>query len=130
VYDEWDRDISITDGHWIIELGAHGFVGVVSCFTLLLMPLGLLAGRVPAKQLLSRELAPVLALAVVAALFAIDCLPNAFKNPVFTLVGGAVIGYVMLQRNLRDIGTRPEIGGMEERSAASVPARRLHPGSV
>lgn len=130
VYDQWDNDISVTDGHWIIELGAHGFVGVVSSFVTLLMPLTLLTCRFSSKRLLSRELAPVLALGVIVTLFAIDCLPNALTNPVFMLSGGAVVGFVLVPRNLREPAIRGDVEGIMDGSAESVPLRRLHPGSV
>jgi hypothetical protein len=38
VYDEEGRDISVTDGLWIIALGNHGLVGLVSMTLAVLMP--------------------------------------------------------------------------------------------
>ncbi len=130
VHDNWGKDISITDGHWVIELGAHGIVGVVSSFATLLLPLTLLTSRIPARRLLSREMAPVLALGMIVTLYAIDCLPNSMANPVFMLAGGAVVGFVLAPRNLREPAQQGEVEGNIDGSADSIPLRRLHPGSV
>jgi hypothetical protein len=130
VYDEWDRDISVTDGRWIIELGAHGIVGVVGCFGALLMPLTLLIARFPPRRLNLVETAPVLTLAVVITLYALDSLPNALANPVFMLAGGAVVGFVLAPRSARETALRGELNGTRDATAESVKLRRLHPGSV
>ena len=46
VYDEYGKDLTVTDGRWIIELGQRGFVGLLSLFALLLLPLS-----APCRQL-------------------------------------------------------------------------------
>jgi hypothetical protein len=130
VHDEWGKDISITDGHWIIELGAHGIIGVTSCFAALLLPLGLLTTQYPVRRLLSNEMAPVLVLSMIVTLYAIDCLPNALPNPVYMLADGAVVGFVCARRNQRIPAAQNELQGDIDGPAESIPLRRLHPGSV
>lgn len=125
VFDEFGKDISVTDGMWIIQLGQYGIVGLVALYALLLMPLALLMIRFPVKTLLSPELAPALAFAISVTLFAIDCLPNAMPNPFYTMTAGGVVGYVVAYRE-----------SSPEAVAATVPTiwpqrplRRLHTGS-
>jgi len=130
VYDEWDNDVSITDGRWIIELGAHGIVGVASCFAAMLLPLALLTTRFPARRLLSTELAPALALAMIVMNYAFDSLPNSMANPVFMFVGGAVISFSVARGNAREAIEQDEYDPTNKEPAESIPLRRLHPGSV
>jgi len=129
VRDVWGNDVSITDGRWVIELGNHGIFGVTMCFTTILLPLVLLTIRVPPKLLLSREVAPALALSVVASLYAIDCLPNAMNNPMFMLAGGGVVGFIVSPWRSTESVRRRENELVDE-SAERVSLRRLHPGSV
>jgi hypothetical protein len=127
VYDEWGRDLSITDGLWIIQLGANGVVGLTGCFTTMLLPLAMLTTRVPARRLTTAQMAPAIALAVLGSLYAIDCLSNAMINPVFTLANGAVISFAVT-------GTRERVPTMKELprsgNAEAVPPRRLYPTAV
>lgn len=96
IHDEWGKDISVTDGLWIITLGDHGIVGLTSCFATMLLPLALLTSRFKMSRLTSGELAAAFALAVIVCLYAIDCLPNAMVNPVFTLAGGGVTSFALV----------------------------------
>jgi len=128
VFDEWDRDISITDGRWVIEIGAHGIVGLTACFATLLTPLAFLITRFPMRRLLSLELAPILPLAIMVTLYAIDGLPNSMSNPVFLLTGGGIVSFVLAARRVG--AAEPEASGMIEASRETTPLRRLHPGSV
>jgi hypothetical protein len=129
VYDAWGRDVSITDGRWVIELGNHGILGAASGFASMLLPLALLTSRFPPRRLLSREMAPALALAMITALYAIDSLPNAMSNPVFMLGGGAVVGFVLSPWRSGEASRREADGNVDE-SAERISLRRLHPGSV
>jgi len=93
--EETGRDISVTDGLWIIALGQHGVIGVSGLFGSLLLPGALLVRRIcgPQGRTLPPESAvPPLILATVVTLYAIDCLPNGMINPIFTLTSGALGG--------------------------------------
>jgi len=125
VYDEFGKDISVTDGLWIIEFGEHGLVGLVSLFALLLAPLTLLIIKFPARQLVSSELAPALALAISVTLFAIDCLPNAMPNPFYLMTAGGVIGYVLAYRESVPETKKQTVSTI----ALRKPLRRLRAGS-
>ncbi|WP_406696203.1 tetratricopeptide repeat protein [Singulisphaera sp. Ch08] len=107
VYDEQGRDISITDGLWIIALGNHGFVGLVSINMFMLMPLALLLWRYPVCRWLEPNVAPTAVLAVLIALYSIDCLMNGMINPIYTMVIGG----------LTALGNRRPTAGVDLRDA-------------
>lgn len=85
---ETGTSTSVTDGAWIITIGAFGWLGYISSFGLLTLPILLLfLGR---KRL---GLEPATSgLALVLATNLLDLLPNATLTPVTWLIGGALIG--------------------------------------
>jgi len=97
VYDEWGKDISITDSLWIIAFGANGAVGVVSLTASLLLPAFGFLQRYPASLWFNRKVAPAAALAVLLALYMLDCLLNAMINPIYTLACGGIAGVALKQ---------------------------------
>ncbi len=128
VHDEWGKDISITDGLWILEFGQHGFAGLLSWMAAMIMPLALLTWRYPARRLTSTEFAPALSLAVLATLYGVDCLVNAMINPVFMLAAGGVVSFaiapdVALQRAISDDSSRAG----KNLFADGVVPRKLYP---
>jgi len=92
VLDANGRDISITDGLWVIAFGTNGFVGLASLFAVLLLPGVLLLSRKTTRHWDAIHFAPVVALTMVVLLYAIDCLHNAMVNPVYTLAIGGLAG--------------------------------------
>ncbi|MFW6058936.1 MAG: O-antigen ligase domain-containing protein [Phycisphaeraceae bacterium] len=89
VYDAHGDSRTTPDGMWVIAFGRYGVVGLVAMTTVLLLPLGLILARFPTRALARAEVAPLLALAIVATLFMLDCLLNAMVSPVYLLaVGG------------------------------------------
>lgn len=88
---ETGRTMSVTDGAWIIVIGAFGWLGYIAQFGLLTMPTILLAfGRKAASA------TPATAgLALVLAANLMDLLPNATLTPVTWLLGGAIAGYYL-----------------------------------
>lgn len=124
VYDEWGKDISITDGYWVIELGNHGLVGLIALYTILSLPLGLLLCKSISRQLTAPQVSSALVLAVAVALFAIDCLLNAMPNPLFVLASGAVVSVATLKNPLTSSPSSGTAAASERRVATS---RRLHP---
>ncbi len=75
----WDPvtgdDLSVTDGAWIIDLGARGAVGFASLYLMLVIPI-FMAWRGLAKIPDVRDRRMVAALALIVALNATDLLPN------------------------------------------------------
>lgn len=132
VFDDWGKDISITDGRWIIEFGMHGLVGLASLYGLMLLPTAMLVTKVPPRRLLSAEFAPEIVLAVSVALYATDCLPNAMTNPILMLVAGAVASRAdASQTRAEDAGPDTVADGQSAQAARRNIARRnLNPGRV
>ena len=86
------RDVSITDGLWIIELGKTGFVGLGSLLGFLLLPMVVMLIRLKRTELLHPAWAAPVGIAFVLVLHMIDSLMNAMINPVFVLAAGGATG--------------------------------------
>ena len=88
VFNEEGEDISVTDGAWIIEIGSYGWIGYLSKFGLLTMPIILLT-------LHRRRYGVTMAtstLCLVLAANLTDLIPNATLTPITWLVAGALLG--------------------------------------
>ncbi len=92
VYDRYGKDISITDGQWVIAIGRYGLVGLISFTTALLMPVWLTLKRFPIRHWSHPRVAPAAAMAMLLLIYMIDNLLNAMTNPVFMLAAGALAG--------------------------------------
>ena len=90
VYNEQGRDLSVTDGLWVIALGNFGIVGLGSLSLAMLLPAGMAMAGLGGRDWFRLETAAVPALAVVVVLYWIDCIPNGMVNPIFTLAVGAL----------------------------------------
>lgn len=88
VYDERGRDISTTDGIWVITIGERGWFGYVARFGLLCLPIILMAFMYRRYEVGIATSA----LALVLAGNLIDLLPNAGLTPVTFLIAGALLG--------------------------------------
>ena len=90
---ETGRDLSVTDGIWVIIIGQYGWIGYIAQFGLLTIPVIILAARRNAA------LTPALtggAILLTAGL--IDLIPNAALSPVTWLCAGAIAGAVTQAR--------------------------------
>jgi hypothetical protein len=90
VFNEDGRDISITDGLWIIRIGSFGWVGFIAFFGLMAYPILQLWRQ-------ARRLQPGFVTSVLALMLAvnmIELLPNSTTLPLIWLVAGALTGYV------------------------------------
>jgi O-antigen ligase len=86
VYDQHGKDISLTDGMWIILFGKYGLVGLVSWLIILLVPAALTLRRLGTRRLLLASTAPLLVTIVVIALQSVNWLFNGFSNPVIPMM--------------------------------------------
>lgn len=99
--DETGRDLVVTDGMWIIDLGIHGFVGLAALWMTLALPVLALLRRFPVRQWGDSRLAPAAALGVASLLWAIDGLFNSMMSPVFPAIVGAVISFCIVVSTAR-----------------------------
>ncbi|NGP53703.1 hypothetical protein [Thioalkalivibrio sp. XN8] len=91
LYDEVSgRDLSVTDGAWIIVIGTYGWIGYIAQFGLVALPL-ILLWRQQRRQQDPFDPATA-ALAMIIALSLLYMIPNDFRNPIFWLVAGALAG--------------------------------------
>jgi hypothetical protein len=105
VYEEnWEGelvDITITDSLWIIAFGNHGYVGLISLTTAMLLPVTVFCfGRYPAKYWSHPKVAPAAVIAVVVVLYMFDCTLNSMVNPVFILACGGISGLVQEDKKI------------------------------
>lgn len=100
VYDADGRDISITDGLWIIVLGNGGFSTLVSLALVLGLPAVLLLRLFPPRHWTDPRLAAPVALTTALLLWQVDEVLNGMIVPVYPAMAGAMIsfGYGILAR--------------------------------
>ncbi|WP_024516263.1 hypothetical protein [Bradyrhizobium sp. Tv2a-2] len=107
VYDEESgRDLSVTDGRWIITMGQFGLFGFVAEF-------GLLSLGVFSLFNIWRKAKPgaeagtyVAALSLLVALNIVDLLPNASVTPLTFLLSGSLLGHAeAIASRLKSCGT-------------------------
>ncbi len=107
VFDRWGKDISITDGMWVIALGKHGLVGLVSLTAVILLPVWLTVKRIPVRLWSHPKAAPAAALSVVLVLYMVDNLLNAMINPMFMLMAGALTAQQAIKARPRQASPQP-----------------------
>lgn len=92
VYDEDGKDISVTDGLWIITLGTRGIYGLVLLTVVILLPVFLLLHRSKPGEWNRKEWGAASAMSMLLLLYMIDNLLNGMVNPVFMLFNGGICG--------------------------------------
>jgi hypothetical protein len=92
IYNEdLNKDVSLTDGRWIITLGQYGIVGFVAEFGLL--AISVIRSRAALAKVKSKQGQIFLAaLALIVAINIIELLPNSTLMPWTFLVAGALLG--------------------------------------
>ena len=92
VYDEeTGRDLSVTDGRWIITMGQFGIVGFLAEFGLLALAVVRAAGNLRYAADPNERIA-LAALALIVAVNIVELLPNASISPWTWLLAGALLG--------------------------------------
>jgi hypothetical protein len=122
VLNEFGKDISTTDGEWIIALGQSGVVGLAAVTMIYLLPVIRLWWRLKGPLWSDPSYAAVAAFAVILALYAIDNILNAMLNPVITVVMGGVNGAL-----LRPIASEVALDAPVEAFEAVLPLRKAGP---
>jgi len=125
VYDRHGKDISITDGQWVIAIGKHGLVGLTAFTIALLLPVWLTLKRFPIRHWAHPQVAPAAALAMVLIIYMLDNLLNAMINPVYMLAAGALAGQslnatrnILAQRQARMTSKPQDNPGTSPQAAA------------
>lgn len=125
VYDEQGRDITISDGTWIITLGKWGWLGFIGLFGMISAPLWLAlraSKRAPPG-------ASTAALALMTAANLIYLIPNSTLTPIAWLAIGALAGFAQFAPAAKAAET--EDGPAEEAVADRRPRySRFGPGAV
>ena len=85
---ETGKDITVTDGIWIIVMGGSGWLGYLATFGLLTLPVLLL--YIGSKKLRVDQASAGLCLVLLLNL--LDMIPNATMTPITWLVAGALAG--------------------------------------
>ncbi|WP_209428350.1 hypothetical protein [Pararhodobacter sp. SW119] len=82
------RNLSVTDGLWVIVIGSYGWLGYIAQFGLMTLPILMLAFR------RRTDLLPATTgLVLIATIGLINLIPNAAQTPVLLMVCGALSGY-------------------------------------
>jgi hypothetical protein len=92
IYDpDSGKDISVTDGHWILTLGQFGIIGFLAEFGLLTFGI-FRVHWVLGKINNGRERLCLSAVSLMVGLSVVDLLPNSFLTPVTFLLAGSLVG--------------------------------------
>jgi len=121
IFDENGVDRTVSDGEWIITIGAWGWVGYLARFGLLCVPLLIFAIQTKRYQvdLVTSGLCLVLAANV------IDLIPNSGLTPLTWMCVGALLGRLEFQRSdalIAEMENAPNL--WENDSIAGTPALR------
>lgn len=102
IYDNTGKDISVTDGTWIIVYGIYGGVGFLFYYLILLTPLYYAVKNIKyIKE--SKDQIYFATLAIILSISLIDSVPNAGMVSIHLLLAGALLGQSELlnkQKNL------------------------------
>jgi len=122
VYSEQGKVETVADGEWIIVLGCVGYVGHVTFFALLLLPLWRYLRR--RKFMPERARALCSALAVLLALFLLDLLPNSRSDYLSVMYAGALWSLSGRLRRRRTLASETDAASRD--AQASADARLAH----
>lgn len=119
VYDEFGKDITLSDGRWIITMGTFGFVGFLAEFGLLILPV-LKVARIFHRVKTYEERILLAALTLIVGISCIEQLPNDSLGPWMWLIAGALAGRAEELRMTKRAGTSPSV---PVASAAAISGR-------
>jgi hypothetical protein len=100
IYDAWDsKDITITDGGWIIYFGAFGWFGYLGLFGMFAVSVFRASSLI--KNADEQDGKVAAALALMLAMNIVDMLPNANLTPLTFVIAGSISRKVILARSAR-----------------------------
>ena len=124
VFSEEGRDISTTDGAWVLALGLGGWTRYLTLFGLLCLPMAFLL--LAYKRLNIGMETSILALML--ALNLVDQLPNSSRMPVTWMIAGALWGRLSLGRIEQVVPAENEEHPTGPPPKRKSPYARPHPG--
>jgi hypothetical protein len=126
VNDEEGRDITTTDGLWVMALGCHGLVGMISWMAAMLVPVWLVAARMRYRSQPDVDRDRVLLVAAtIVALHTVDCLVNAMVNPVYGALAGGIGSVVRNDAGGKRNGPQTAVVPPDDRRARHLRPRRV-----
>jgi len=111
------KDLTITDGYWIIILATRGVVGFLCTFGLLVIPVIVAQRRIP-KIPEAGDRVLVAGLSLIVAIHALDLIPNGLFSLLPFFFAGALMGVL------------PGVSAASPRSHAGAPHRRSLEGTA
>jgi hypothetical protein len=119
----------IPDQMWVIAFGKYGLIGIISMTVSLLMPVLLLAWRIPVRYWSHPGAAPAAALGVLLTQHMSDFCFNAMVNPIFILCAGGLTGMAFsLRGSAQHAQFRPSY--VTPASARQFPVRAISPKAI
>jgi hypothetical protein len=97
----------IPDQLWIIAFGQFGLIGLISLTTSLLMPIWLVARRIPVRYWTHAGAAAPAAMAMLLTLHMCDNLFNAMVNPIYMICAGGLTALSFSFRSPAEFAPRP-----------------------
>lgn len=91
IYDSYGKDITVTDGRWLIEISLNGIGGFIFYYAVLLTPLYLATKNIRHIED-TKEKVYFSALAIILAVGIADSVPNTGMGPMHLLLAGALLG--------------------------------------
>jgi len=95
VFNEKGKDLSVTDGLWIITLGQNGTFGLMAMIIAIQTPVALFFLRFKPGHWNEKKWAGPAVMAMFLAIYMIDNLLNAMTNPIYMLFSGGLTGLAL-----------------------------------
>lgn len=123
----WNRfrdQAVLPDTLWAITVGQRGLIGLISVYTAMLLPPGILLYRMVRRRIDPAREPAAVAVATIILLFLLDCFSNAMLNPVFFAAAGGLAGYapqvarVGAHRRMVRAGSLPTASGRSTATSA------------
>ncbi len=89
IHDEFGRDVTISDGTWIIVLGKWGWIGFIGFFGMLSAPILLMARAARRRE----ATYATTGMALIMAANLVYLIPNSTLTPISWMIAGALAGF-------------------------------------
>lgn len=121
VYDNEGKDLTVTDGLWVLALGTTGLVGLLATWAALALPVLAFLRAFPSRFWADPRIAAAAACAVSLLAWTVDDIFNAMVTPVYPMIAGTLSALYLAAR-ARRLHPRPGVASCTARLPAG---RRL-----